>query len=89
MSLIKSFLGLFKTDILLMSTDDQISQDIKSTQIESYTVEWRYKTGWCDDTNTKIKVFTDKDTAKDYEKYLEDCAEAIGCWLSVHTYKND
>ena len=58
------------------------------TELESYTVTWKFKTGWGNDTETKHKVFVKRDEAEEFERQLIKSARFIGYWLSTSLKKN-
>lgn len=58
------------------------------TEFESWTVSWKVKTGWSDDTKQMTKVFIKDDEAKEFEKQLVESANFIGCWIQTSRYKN-
>lgn len=57
-------------------------------ELESFTVTWKYKTGWSDNYATKHKVFIKEDDAKEFRKQLEESASFIGCWISTSLNRN-
>lgn len=52
-------------------------------ELESYTVEWCYKTGWSDAVNVKYKVFINKTEAEEFKQSLEEAAKLIGCYIKT------
>ena len=59
-----------------------------ATEVESWTVNWRVKTGWSGDTESRSKVFINYDEAEEFERQLKKQAKFIGCWISTSLYRN-
>ena len=58
------------------------------TELESWTVTWKIKTGWSDQTKTKSKVFIKQADAKEFEKQLNESADFVGCWIYTDLIRN-
>lgn len=75
-------LKIFK--LLIPSSKHKVEID----EVQTYTVEWKYLTGWSENKHTKFKTFTSEEDAELFKEALENSADLIGCWLSVKKYKN-
>lgn len=57
-------------------------------ELESYSVSWKYKTGWSDSVEERHKVFIKKSDAEEFEKQLIESAKFIGCWIRTNLKRN-
>lgn len=58
------------------------------TELESWTVTWKYKEGWSNANVVKSKVFIKNADAIEFRKQLEESAKFIGCWIDTVLIKN-
>ncbi len=58
------------------------------TELESWTIEWKVKTGWSNDTKVSHKCFINELEAKEFEKQLKESAKFINAWIETNFYKN-
>ena len=58
------------------------------TELESYTVNWQYKTGWSDSVANQFKVLASKEDAEEFVKQLQEAAKLIGCYIKTSISQN-